>query len=106
MSPADLNAFWQRTRDALHTTPINATLTAAPEHSGREYVTYRVMPSPCTGCGAIWGRNGAPSRAGALLTRRCPLRQIEIVELRDVLPHDLPPLLRWNILEITGDNLP
>jgi hypothetical protein len=31
MSPADLNAFWQRTKDELQTTPVNALLTAAPE---------------------------------------------------------------------------
>ena len=42
MLPADLHAFWQRTRAELQQTPINATLTIAPEHSGREYVTSRV----------------------------------------------------------------
>jgi cephalosporin-C deacetylase len=43
MSPADLNAFWQRTKDELQTTPVNALLTEAPEHSGREYVTSLVQ---------------------------------------------------------------
>ena len=39
MVPADLHAFWERTIEALQQTPLNATLTDAPEHSGREYVT-------------------------------------------------------------------
>lgn len=39
MAPTDLLAFWQRTRDELQQTPLNATLTPAPEQSGREYVT-------------------------------------------------------------------
>ena len=39
MSPTDLDAFWHRTKEELTTTPVHATLTAAPEHSGREYVT-------------------------------------------------------------------
>ena len=43
MSPADLQAFWQRTKDELQTTPVNAKLTAAPEQSGREYVTSLVQ---------------------------------------------------------------
>jgi cephalosporin-C deacetylase-like acetyl esterase len=39
MIPPDLLTFWQRTRDELQQTPLHATLTPAPEHSGREYVT-------------------------------------------------------------------
>jgi cephalosporin-C deacetylase-like acetyl esterase len=39
MFPADLHAFWQRTKHELQTTPVNTMVTAAPEHSGREYVT-------------------------------------------------------------------
>ncbi len=42
MSPADLDAFWQRTREVLQQTPIKATLTIAPKQSEREYVTYLV----------------------------------------------------------------
>ncbi len=42
MTPPDLLAFWQRTRDELQQTPLQATLTSAPEHSGREYVTSAV----------------------------------------------------------------
>jgi cephalosporin-C deacetylase len=43
MSPADLQAFWQRTREALQQTPLQAKLTEAPEQSGREYVTSLVQ---------------------------------------------------------------
>ena len=43
MFPADLHAFWQRTKHELQTTPVNAMVTAAPEHSGREYVTSLVQ---------------------------------------------------------------
>ena len=43
MSPADLHTFWQRTKEELQTTPVNALLTDAPEHSGREYVTSMVQ---------------------------------------------------------------
>jgi cephalosporin-C deacetylase-like acetyl esterase len=43
MVPADLEAFWQRTIEALQHTPLKATLTEAPEHSGREYVTSLVQ---------------------------------------------------------------
>ena len=43
MAPVDLHAFWQRTIEALQHTPLNATLTDAPEHSGREYVTTLVQ---------------------------------------------------------------
>jgi cephalosporin-C deacetylase-like acetyl esterase len=39
MPPADLYAFWQRTREALQQTPLQAKLAEAPEQSGREYVT-------------------------------------------------------------------
>lgn len=39
MAPTDLLAFWQRTKAELQQTPINASLTPAPEQSGREYVT-------------------------------------------------------------------
>lgn len=39
MAPTDLLTFWQRTRDELQQTPLNATLVPAPEQSGREYTT-------------------------------------------------------------------
>lgn len=43
MSPVDLQAFWQRTTAELQHTPIHATLTDAPEQSGREYTTSLVQ---------------------------------------------------------------
>ena len=43
MPPADLHAFWRRTREALQQTPLQAKLTDAPEQSGREYVTSLVQ---------------------------------------------------------------
>lgn len=43
MTLVDLQDFWQRTQAALQQTPIHATLSDAPEHSGREYQTFGVQ---------------------------------------------------------------
>jgi cephalosporin-C deacetylase len=43
MSPADLHAFWQWTTEVLQQTSLQAKVTEAPEHSGREYVTSLVQ---------------------------------------------------------------
>ena len=43
MSHDDLNEFWQRTRAALQQTPLNASLSEAPEYSAREYQTFGVV---------------------------------------------------------------
>jgi cephalosporin-C deacetylase-like acetyl esterase len=42
MAPFDLQSFWQQTRAVLQQTPLQAILSEAPEHSGREYQTFGV----------------------------------------------------------------
>jgi len=51
------------------------------------------------------GINGASPRIKTGKQIQRPLRQVEVIELRHVLAHDLACFLRWDVLEITGDNL-
>ena len=39
----EIQAFWKRTRAALDSIPMESQLSDAPEHSGREFVTQRLI---------------------------------------------------------------
>jgi len=42
MKPADMEDFWERTKEQLAKNNLNASLEQAPDLSGRDFTTYGV----------------------------------------------------------------